>query len=798
MEKRLVKVRPTKIRSSSFRLGTRALTLILVASAAVAYGQSGSAATARPRGTTAGSPNTFSSPMWESTIGDNIDYSSPTFATIEGARVIVAASLSGEIYVVNARTGSEMPGWPQAVRIDSSTPTEIDSSPVVAYLDGPQNQPTIIVGAGSRHDLDQNGGVVAFYADGRLRWIFKDKSVHQGGVSNGYTDEVFSSPAVGDITGDGQQDIVFGSFDHWIYALTPSGTLVPGFPINRGDSIWASPSLADISHTGKDDIIIGQASSGVHTESGVPCWGGFVVDYRYNATARMPELQWEDCTGESIFSSSAIGVLNPGPDNRGNVPAVVTGTSIDPASPSWPNNANEVFAMYASSGRELPGWPVRAPGITYASPVIAQATQGGPPVVLEVSCPGCSATTGAGTSVLSEWSSTGHLNWTTRLNLKLEGLASPMVVNVTGSGSNDVVVSSTAGVMIINASNGSYVDGTGSSQLQGGCQVLNTPAVSAVSGVAGGYEIVFSCYLPHREAQLWAYPLGHTPDQAFGWSGWRAGGYHTGVADPPTGGKLPCAALKEPAGYRVIREDGKVLDFGSLKNCGGLSTELLPSPVVGMASSRNGGGYLVALRDGKVYAFGNVLWRGDGLGADWQGPSTPPGAPTVGIAVVSNGSGYYLLDGEGHVYAFGTGAPYYGSPASPHGVPVSIVTNPVGTGYWVVTSDGDVYSYGGAARLASVSGPTGVVGATATLDGKGLWLVSSNGAVHTTGDAKYMGAPRNKPQSPIVGIATAPSGRGYWMVETNGTVDVFPYPGALRNWGSANDQSEPIVAISAA
>jgi hypothetical protein len=769
-------------------------TMMLAASTGAAAGSGAG----RHRNSTISRLNTFTQPLWTADIGTNVEYSSPTFATIDGVRAIVAASLSGEVYVVNAITGKELPGWPQPVDIVGKQATAIDSSPVVAYLDGPSKPPSIIVGAGSKAVANQNGGLIAFYASGKVRFVFHTISLHQGGVISKYDDDVFASPAVGDIQGNGEQDIVFGAFDHRIYAVTPAGKLVPGFPIQRDDATWASAVLADTTHTGRDDIIVGSAASGYKQANGQPCIGGWVLDYRYDSVTHTPQLIWSQCVGESVWSSATVGVINPGPSNPTNEPAVVVGTSFDSERAGTIEQSDKIYAFYANNGKALPGWPVIAPhpagttGATFSSPVIAQVTPGGPPVVISASC-ACIH----GPSVLSEWNGAGHLLWTIQYNPHNNAVASPAVLNVTGSGPNDILIGDTPGVYIFSAADGSPIDGTDTNPLQDGCRVDGTPAVSEVPQVSpSGYELAFSCERPgSTQAVLVAYPLPAKPDQAIAWGEWRGDPLHTGISDPPSGGKLACSPSAKPTGYRLIRADGRILTFGSLGNCGGLSTQVLPSPVIGMTSTADGGGYFVALRDGKVYAFGDALWRGDVLGPTWTGPTVPPGAPIVGFAAVANGEGYYLLDGEGHLYAFGAGAPYLGSPASVTGMPVSIVTNPAGSGYWVVTSTGNVYSFG-ADKLSSVAGPTAVVAAAATPDGKGLWMVSSNGAIHTTGDAKDFGSPRNPPPSPIVGLAVAPGGAGYWMVESGGTVDAFPWPG-LSNYGSGTGQSEPIVAISA-
>jgi len=165
------------------------------------------------------------------------------FATIDGVRAVVAASLDGEVYVVNAITGTALPGWPQKVDISASTPTAIESSPTVAYLDGPSQPPTIIVGAGSQSVPYQNGGVVAFYATGSVRFVFhtKDTFAQWSGAKN--DNSVFATPAVGDIRGNGVQDIVFGFLRPLHLRLDPGGLARTGIPDteSRHDLVLSGP-----------------------------------------------------------------------------------------------------------------------------------------------------------------------------------------------------------------------------------------------------------------------------------------------------------------------------------------------------------------------------------------------------------------------------------------------------------------------------------------------------------------------------------------------------------------------------
>ncbi|HTW99547.1 MAG TPA: hypothetical protein VMD59_12250, partial [Acidimicrobiales bacterium] len=111
--------------------------------------------------------------------------------------VVAFGSENGYLYVVDALTGRDLPGWPRPVDIATGSPTAIESTPTIADLDGPGKPPSIIVGAGSTYVADQQGGLVAFDADGSVRFVFHTKDAfdewHQSPPGR-YDNGVFSTP----------------------------------------------------------------------------------------------------------------------------------------------------------------------------------------------------------------------------------------------------------------------------------------------------------------------------------------------------------------------------------------------------------------------------------------------------------------------------------------------------------------------------------------------------------------------------------------------------------------------------
>jgi len=66
-----------------------------------------------------------------------------------------------------------------------------------------------------------------------------------------------SSPAIGDIDGDGENEIIVASNDSKIYAYNKDGSYVKGWPINIGFRLENSPAVCDLNGDGKDEVIVG-------------------------------------------------------------------------------------------------------------------------------------------------------------------------------------------------------------------------------------------------------------------------------------------------------------------------------------------------------------------------------------------------------------------------------------------------------------------------------------------------------------------------------------------------------------
>lgn len=161
--------------------------------------------------------------------------------------------------------GTRVPGWPRFI------PGQVVwSSPAVTDLDG-DGKPDIVVGTGNMDASMWDGGkhpmrgtqVFAFHTDGSplAGWP----------VTVGRN--VTSSPAVGDVDGDGKPEVAFVAEDGFLYVYRANGTLLwrrcggndSTLPPNDGTVTYgsecpvlhASPTIADVIGDGRQEVLLG-------------------------------------------------------------------------------------------------------------------------------------------------------------------------------------------------------------------------------------------------------------------------------------------------------------------------------------------------------------------------------------------------------------------------------------------------------------------------------------------------------------------------------------------------------------
>ncbi len=215
---------------------------------------------------------------WPRVLSGSLE-SSPTLADLDGDGVldIVQATADGEVHALRG-DGTALSGWPVRVALAE----ESDPDAATNHLAGPFSG---TVGAALRETLvatpavaefdgtpvvvaaTLRGAVWAWWADGSVVDGFP---VHQDPVA--WTDSAhlwdegfFSSPALADLEGDGDWEIVIGGMDQFVYAWHHDGTAVDGFPTlltfpgyeDEGSRIISSPAVGDLDGDGALEIVLG-------------------------------------------------------------------------------------------------------------------------------------------------------------------------------------------------------------------------------------------------------------------------------------------------------------------------------------------------------------------------------------------------------------------------------------------------------------------------------------------------------------------------------------------------------------
>ncbi|HWS47196.1 MAG TPA: VCBS repeat-containing protein, partial [Acidimicrobiia bacterium] len=570
--------------------------------------------------------------------------SSPTIADVNGDGVneIVIGHQDGLVHVINAATGQDIPHWPQPAIVAGSTATAVDSTPAVADLfrDGRKE---IVVGVGSLWVQHQQGGVVVFNADGTRHCVFRtqdDGNVWANtGSPDGYTEPVFSSPAIGDITGSGYPDIVFGSFDSHIYAIDRNCNKILDF--YNEDSVWSSPALYDIDGSGRKSILIGsdQAPGGI--------WNGTGGTFRALKWAPgfpgNSQILWSHQLNDTVWSSPAIGDIT----GDGRVDVVVGGGAFYNGS-----DGHKVFAWHADDGSALPGWPVTTGGATSSSPALGDLNGDGVADVV----------IGSRDGSVYAYRGNGQSLWTRQLTFNNSSpggpiTGSPIIADMTGSGHNQVGIGNDWGFFVLNGQDG------GINAEPGIWQSYEDAGAVGNFGPAGWKLILANFNTPNHTSQLLAYSIP-PPRVAPPWPMFRHDAAHLG--GPVGTNLLPPGYCKRvtlnnhanPAsahGYWVVGAQGGIYALSGAPYYGG-ATGRAHGSVVGIAATHSGAGYYLLDAAGDIFPFGDARSLGSMAGYRLN-------APIIALAPTPTGRGYWLLGRDGGVFSFGD-AHFYGSMGS--------------------------------------------------------------------------------------------------------------------------------------
>jgi hypothetical protein len=569
-------------------------------------------------------------------------HSSPTIGNTvgDGAPKLVIGALGLNDWSLDAVGGGIVRGWP-IYTDDTSFSTAalanvVGSAAPVAIVGGAASPGDAGVDAALGMPANWRGGLVrAVDGSGRVLWQF-------------FTDDmVRSSPAVGAITANGQQSVVFGTGDYWylhggaqdstkVFALTLGGQL--RWSRDLHGVTMGSPALADVDGNGVADVVIG-------TAEGPDPGKVWVLDGNGNP---LPHWAGHDSGGGEVIGGITAADLNG--DGAQDL-VVPTGRGV--------------FAYDGRTGKQL--FALDRDGIVVqGSPLITQDAPG----VVGITIAG---TTPSGTGLVQHWTlpvrapAIGPLSWPMfHHDARHTGNLSPPPLSAPPC----------------QARGGGYWVASGDGGVFGFCD-----AAYEGSGVGTPHAPIVAVTRAPASTGYW---LAASDGGVYSY-GAPFYGSARGLDSPV----VAMAPMPSGHGYWLASADGGVFAFGDAGFYGSLGGRPLDAPIVGIAASPDGGGYWLVGADGGVFAFGDAPFLG----------AARTRAPAVGITASPIGVGYWVVAADGGVFAFGD-AVFAGSVAQSHlGAPIAgMAPTPTGQGYWLIAADGGVFSFGDAPFLGSAVG----------------------------------------------------------------------------------------------
>ncbi len=487
-------------------------------------------------------------PLWVKALGANT-YSSPLVADVNNDRQleIVIGTGDGEVRVFSGKNDLD----PLLIM---TTGKQITATPAAGLLG---STTAIVCGSYDGFIYAWNG------ATGTELWK----------VDTGKP--VRSSAAIGDINGDGNNDVVVGSDNGKLYAVDSSGRDLNGFPftLNRDKTaaIASSPALADVDNDGKLEIAVGADDGKIYlikvTADGPTLMSGYPVGTEYNVRSSPifadidGDGRYEIVVGSDDFSIYAFKM-------DGKYPSVIT-EETDPVTKR-------------KIKKRVSKWPIKTEyKIQFSSAAAADVDGDKRP----------EAFIGSGDGFLYGLKGDGSPlpGFPVQCGGKLY-YSSPVLADVSGDGNADIVIASSDGGVYAFDSKGTAVSGfpivTGANN-----SINVTPAIADVNN-DGYLEVVFA----DSTRSLYAYKTNSNKVSSIynPWNQFHQNQWHSGAFGVIAGGivELPSCKIESPKervsgdisiNYQLTDKSSSMIDLEAQFSTD-WGREWLPATIIGKSS----------------------------------------------------------------------------------------------------------------------------------------------------------------------------------------------------------------------
>ncbi len=471
--------------------------------------------------------------------GALIDRSSPAVAEIDGNTAngleTAVGGADGILYVFRA-DGSLL--WsrflPSYGCSGAATRNRLLASPAVGELFGDGNR-YVVIGYGNYGGNRCDGGVAAYRgSDGASLFTFSLKKFARrqryGSAAFGF----IATPALADTDGDGQMEIGFGALDRNVYLLNADGSV--RWYYNAADTISSSPAFANVDDDNNLELIIGTDISKNTRLRPRTKDGGYLYAFKTKARARKhitfrnrSAYVWQTYFDQVIQSSPVVAELIP--ENPGQEIVIGAGCFFPRGSSN--KNGRWLKILDLRSGRVLR--TLDAAACMTSSPAVGDLDDDGS-LEIVATINGAPELGGDGNSRITAWNPENpSALWSiipkerTFNNQYGGSVMSPVIADLDGNGSLEVIAANNASVGVFNGRDGSALTcqdrSCSGKKLLFAWKILgSTPAVADVN-LDGQLEVIIGGSHEHADRH----------GTVFAWTGFR------GVLGSPAGGQAPFA-----------------------------------------------------------------------------------------------------------------------------------------------------------------------------------------------------------------------------------------------------------------